>query len=195
MIAIGLLAGAAVVAAGEGLYTYVVARDERDICDAQGQRVVNTKHRTVKYLQDEVFAIRDYAWATGQVGGAVVKQGPGKAIKDYRRDNREHTIILLDGIRKRGNQDDFKLAREFIGSFVQDTESVQIDVIHGTERIESTILFPATRPPTAAWVTMREGDVETQEQLTPQRSNGRQQISWSTEHPRRYALYTVSWNW
>lgn len=61
LLATGVFAGFAVYAAGEGLYSYVKTNDVWDIEDPTGQLVVNTRERKVRYLQDEVFAIRDYA--------------------------------------------------------------------------------------------------------------------------------------
>lgn len=197
LLAVGIFAAATAYTAGEGLYTYVEADDEWDIQDDGGQLAINTKRRKIKYLQDEVFAIRDYAWGTGTIGPAKVKAGPGRAVRDYTRDNRHHTIILLDGIRKRGNEDEFTIVREFKGSFVDPaTESVQLDVLHTTDVVRSKIVFPAGRPPTRAWVTRKEGQVEVQDPLTPEPAGGgRQQIAWSRERPPRYAVFTIGWTW
>lgn len=127
-----------------------------------------------------------------------MQSGPGRAVHHYTRGNRRHSIILLDGIRKRDDEDEFTIKREFSGSFTDpESESVEVDVIHGTGRVETKVIFPSGRPPTSAWVTRREGEVETQEAtLTPEPAGGgRQQIAWSIDRPRRHSVFTISWNW
>lgn len=196
ILAFGIAAAGAVIAAGEGLYEYTHAEDVWDIEDRDAHTVTLTKTRTVKYLQNEVFAIRDFAWGTGAVSGAQVIEGPGDAVHDYTRDEQEHTIILLDGIRgRRSDPDHFKFRRVFADSFPDRTESVVAEVVNATGRIAVTVRFPPDRPPTSAWLTRREAGIVEEEPIVPRPSGGRQQVTWTTDRPRRFASYRIYWKW
>ena len=178
-----------------GLYKFLESRDSWAL-EEGGAKATNTKTRKVEYLQDEVFALRDYAWASGQVGPCRVIEGEARAVSPYDRDGFKHTIVLLDETRRRGDRDDLKIEWSFTNSFPQETEWVQVDVVHETVQLAIEVFFPLDRPPHKAWLLERVGGQETRSGLPIEtESDGRHRVRHTYLNPPRGSAFTISWAW
>ena len=179
-----------------GLYRIIEDSDLWDLHGTKGRDATMTKTRRLSYLQSGVFAIRDYAWGTGEIRPSKVADGPGIAVYPYRDGQRENSIILLNHPADRDDEHVFKIERKFEGSFTEQLESVQADVLHETAKLTVTVLFSLDRQPSRAWLTCRLGDHEENEDLTLLGGpNGRMMITRSFDNPQQFALFTLNWEW
>lgn len=180
-----------------GIYRVTEGIDTWDFRDPAANLVVFTKRRHLEYLQNEVFTLRDYAWASsGKVGDAKVVAGKAKAIHTERTPTgRKDTVILLEGIRERDDEDDLVIERRFEGSFPHDeTEAVEAEIAQETELLELVVLFPKERPPQRAWLetSSRPGR---RTDVAIGLESGRPVIRRTFTEPRIGETLTVNWEW
>jgi len=178
-----------------GLYEFDSEDHLWDIQDAEGRKAVVKKSRRIRFLQDEVFAIRDYAWGDGNVLAAF-SCDPGHVADTYSSDGRHSIVITLRETKRRGDEEDFHTARTVENTFTGESEWVQAEILHNTKRVSITVLFPKDRPPTRAWIGRRsKGDRGRKAISIEYDSDGRGRISQLVRRPKRHELYTVGWTW
>lgn len=178
-----------------GLYAIVDDVDVWEIKDATGQNATMTKTRTMRFLQDGVFAIRDYAWGKGDLR-ADYDCTPGHPADYFTYDGRQNVLVSLRETKRRGDIETYTIKRRCVGTFTESREWVQAEILHETKQLTMTVIFPPDRPPQRAWLSQRSRGQDWRENLvidgTP---SGQQRIEKILVEPRRGDAYTLSWDW
>ena len=92
---------------------------------------------------------------------------------------------------------DFNIERKVTGGFTKPNEWRQVMLEHRTKRLRIAVVFPKERPWKKATLTERNINRtrvlgENHFTLLP---DGRQKLSWETDKPRLFELYTIKWQW
>ncbi len=178
---------------------YDVLRDESvwDIKEPAGETVL-TRTRELRFLQDGVFAVRDYAWGTGDVGNSrdTYECDPGYPADFFDARGRQNVIISLRDSRQRGETETLVVTRRMRGMFPKDSEWITMEPLAPTDYLAFSILFPADRLPQAAWWNENSRPEHNRKRLTPEGTgDGRQKVSVEIPKPALREAYTVWWDW
>jgi hypothetical protein len=180
-----------------GLWEIIADTDEWDIRDASGNLVLLTKSRKLRFLQNGVFAIRDYAWGDGQYEDGY-SCDPGVAVDNFRQEGRHNVVVSLRETKRRGDVGDFQIQRTFIDSFRNQSESVHADILTMTQQLTIKVMFPADRPPTRAWAISHSAKAAQKQPhtLSPKgAADGRQYVEHTLRRPKFGEEYIVGWDW
>jgi hypothetical protein len=178
-----------------GLYETLSDESDWDIRDKTGADAVLIKRRRLHFLQDGVFAIRDFAWGAGDVL-ADYQCSPGKVVDKYSAAGKHNIVISLREVKKRGDTEDYVITRRMKDMFPDDSEWVATEVTQPTQMMAISVRFPADRPPTGAWLK-QNSDPDHRRSTLPIEGNpdGRQRISVRVDKPKLRETYTIWWEW
>ncbi len=179
-----------------GMYE-VLEHDVRlELLDTLGREAVYYKRQRVRFLQDNIVAYEDKAWGDGNIF-AKYKCSPGVPVDYYRDGHRYRVLISLRETKKRGDVMEFHIQRQIECGFMQEIEELQSEIDHETKELTLTVIFPQERHPKAVW-RVKQNAART----TPLESNhfqrlpdGKLQIRWRTQHPKRFDAYSLRWSW
>jgi hypothetical protein len=180
-----------------GLWQIIDDIDEWDIPDDTGKLVLLTKTRKLRFLQNGVFAIRDYAWGSGKVDGNY-SCAPGHAADHFWHDGRHNVVVSLRETKRRGDIEDFTIKREFADSFCEDSESVHAEIMTETQQLTIKVVFPGSRPPTKAWASSRSDEAANKKHSKLDIHggvDGRQFVTHTLTRPKLGENYVVGWDW
>jgi hypothetical protein len=180
-----------------GLWEIIEDTDEWDIQDSVGELVLLTKTRRLRFLQNGVFAIRDYAWGDGDYQDGY-SCNPGVAVDSFHHEGRHNVVVSLRETKQRGDVGDFQIQRTFVDSFRNESESVHADILTATQQLTIRVVFPPTRPPKRAWTTSHSAKAAQKKPhlLTPTGDpDGRQYIAHILRRPKLGEEYIVGWEW
>jgi hypothetical protein len=150
-------------------------------------------------LVDHIAVVRDYASADSNVPGCTVSAAYGCAphdvVKTYQRDGYSNSLILLDETRKRGDTLSVVAKRDFVNSFLEETEFVRGVIAYRTRRHRIVVTFPADRAPRNITLAS-SADVTAKTPLaTVGLPDGRQQVTFEKTSPKVGLHFTISWDW
>jgi hypothetical protein len=181
-----------------GLWEIIDDIDEWDIQDADGKRVLLTKTRKLRFLQNGVFAIRDWAWGSGSFD-ANYSCSPGSAVDHFWHDGRHNVVVSLRETKGRGDVEDFTIKREFTDSFCEASETVHAEIMTETHQLTIKVIFPPSRPPKKAWVSRRKDEAANKKHRPLSIQGGgpdaRQFITHTLIRPTLGENYVVGWDW
>ncbi len=133
-----------------GLYESISDDSEWDIHDASGTEAVLTRTRKLHFLQNGVFAIRDYAWGDGDVL-ADYQCSPGVRVDTYGAAGKKNIVISLRETKERGDTETYVITRRMRDMFPAESEWVATEIVLPTQSMAIIVRFPADRPPSGAW--------------------------------------------
>jgi len=178
-----------------GLYEAISDESEWDIHDASGTEAVLTRTRRLHFLQNGVFAIRDYAWGDGDVL-ADYQCSPGVRVDTYRAAGKQNIVISLRETKKRGDTETYVITRRMKDMFPAESEWVATEIVLPTQMMVITVRFPADRPPSGAWLRCSVDPDHKRSTLPIEGSpDGRQRIEARVAKPKLRETYTVWWDW
>jgi len=178
-----------------GLYEAISDESEWDIHDASGAKAVLRRTRRLRFLQNGVFAIRDYAWGDGDVL-ADYQCSPGVWVDTYGAAGKKNIVISLRETKKRGDTDTYVITRQMKNMFPAESEWVATEIVLPTQVMAITVRFPADRPPSGAWLRCSSDPDHKRSTLPVEGSpDGRQRIEVRVAKPRLRETYTVWWDW
>ena len=178
-----------------GLYETISDASDWDIHDKTGADAALTKTRSLRFLQNGVFAIRDYAWGNGDVL-ADYKCAPGEAVDFYSAAGKQNIVISLRETKRRGDTGDYVITRQMKNMFPDQSEWVATEITQPTRLMSITVRFPADRPPSGAWLKRSSDPDHKRSNLRVEGSpDGRQKISVQVAKPKLRETYTVWWEW
>jgi hypothetical protein len=164
--------------------------------DVKGKRAIYHKRQRVRFLQDNVIAYQDKAWGDGNFL-ADYKCSPGVPVDRYREGHRWHILISLRETKNKGDVAAFHIERTIEDGFTQEQENFQFEIDHVTRRLSLGVVFPPGRLP--GEVVLVEQNATRSTELGPQHKqvlpDGRLQVVWQTDKPRRYETYILRWKW
>jgi hypothetical protein len=178
-----------------GLYEAIVDESEWDIHDASGAEAVLTRKRKLRFLQNGVFAIRDYAWGDGDVL-ADYQCSPGVRVDTYGAAGKKNIVISLRETKKRGDVETYLITRQMKDMFPAESEWVATEISLPTQTATISVRFPADRPPSGAWLRCSSDPDHVHATLPIQGSpDGRHRIEARVPKPRLRETYTIWWDW
>lgn len=167
-----------------------------ELVDPRGEKAILTRRQVVRFLQDDVAAIRDYAWGDGDLF-AQYRCQPGVPVDFYEDGARQNVLISLRETRNRGDVLELWIERVIKGGFVGKQGWLETEIDHWVQHLSVSILFPKERPCRRATLSQRSTG---ETRLLPQKHftllpDGRQKLTWETRRPRFQDRHTIKWVW
>ncbi len=180
----------------EGMYEILEYDSVLELCDPKGKVATLKRRQQVKFLQDDVIAFQDHAWGNGEIF-ADYKVSPGVEVDRYRDGERWNVLISLRETKSSGDVEDFYIQRTIRNGFRKDEEWWQIGVWYRTKHLKMSIVFPKKRRCQRAVLIERNRNrtTELEQRHFSDLPDGRQMLTWETEQPRRFEIYTIRWKW
>ena len=167
-----------------------------DIRDPKGTRAILTRSEKIRFLQDNIVAIHDHAWGDGELFAKYQCQ-PGVPVDIYEDGSKYNILISLRETKNKGDTIQLWIERVIKRGFCEKEEWLETEVDHWMHKLKIAIIFPKDRPCRRATLTRRStgySTLITQENfaLLP---DGRQKLTWGTDHPKLHDCYTIKWVW
>jgi hypothetical protein len=192
------------VASGAKPWEVLSAEFEWEIETTDGKAATATTRRQLRFLQDEVLAIHEFFTPDGRVAAHSCKGGPPKG---YQKDlpiiddrfpgprGRTFQLISLEGVYRRGQKFNVESVRQLADCFIEDHESVMIEITVATGECSMSVIWPDGGKPRAVQLqrnddgpsTVDLGDIKTL-------PDGRTQWTRWIEAPRVGDSFAVSWD-
>jgi hypothetical protein len=180
----------------DGMYEVLSYQAVLEIQDTSGSRAAYRKRQRVRFLQDNVIAYQDQAWGDGHIF-AEYRCSPGVAVDRYREGHRYRILISLRQTKNRGDVEDLLIERTILNGFQRATEEWQTEIDHPTKKLSMTLIFPKAR--LAKQITLIEQNAARSHVLGAEHRqflpDGREQVTWSTDHPKLHEAYILRWMW
>jgi hypothetical protein len=179
-----------------GMYEILEYDARLEIMDTRGEEASLVRHEVIRFLQDNVVAIHDHAWGDGEPFAEYHCQ-PGLPVDFYQDGSKQNVLISLRETKNRGDVMDFWIERVIRGGLLEKDEWLETEIDHRMEYLKLSIIFPLERRCQRAILTQRSTNttVTLGERHFSTLSDGRQQLTWETRHPRLHDLYTIKWRW
>jgi hypothetical protein len=179
-----------------GMYEILSYDATLEILDPRGEKARLTRHEVIRFLQDNVVAIHDHAWGDGELFAQYHCQ-PGAPVDFYRDGSKHNVLISLRGSKNRGDVIDLWIERVIRQGFLERDEWLETEIDHWMEYLKLSIIFPQERPCRRATLTQRSSSetVALEGRHFSILSDGRQKLTWETNHPKLHDLYTIKWRW
>jgi hypothetical protein len=106
-------------------------------------------------------------------------------------------LISLRETKATGDIEEFHIERRLRGSFAAREAWWQVSMQHATHRLKVSIVFPKKRRCERALLVERNRsrttllDAGTLDELP----DGRQVLTWESDHVKRFEMYTIKWRW
>lgn len=196
---LGLLRQAAAFVAErrlQGLYDVLDQRRTVTLHDASGRVATVDTVQRLRFRQNHVTAITDYAWGEGQLF-TDYRCTPGAPVDYYRVGSRHVVLISLREHKNAGDALCLHTHRRVENGFSKSEEYWECDVYHRTKRMELRIVFPRERPCRRATVTVRSTGktVALGPACFQTLPDGRLAFTWEINRPRLSERYLLRWVW
>ena len=183
-------------ARNEGMYQVLDYESILELMDVQGRKARFCKREKVRYLQDNIIAFQDQAWGAGKI--LVDYQcSPGVPVDCYRAGYKIYTLISLREVKKKSDEDEFKINWKIQKGFLRKTGFWGTDINHETDRIKVQVIFPKLRPPLSASIleNNRQRTTDLGKDHFRQLPDERWVVTWEVSKPRLYEQYLLCWQW
>jgi hypothetical protein len=179
-----------------GMYEILEYDARLEIRDSRGEEVSLVRHEAIRFLQDNVVAIHDHAWGDGDVFAEYHCQ-PGIPVDFYQDGSKHNVLISLRETKNRGDVIDLWIERVIRGGLKEKEEWLETEIDHRMKRLKLSIIFPRDRRCQRAILTRRSTNetIVLEERYFSTLSDGRQQLTWETRHPKLHDIYTIKWRW
>jgi hypothetical protein len=167
-----------------------------ELLDTKGKLALFKKRQRVKFLQNSIIAFEDYAWGEGDILTDYTCS-PGIVVDKYQEGDRWNILISLRETKSIGDIVEFHIERRERNTFTKPEEWLQTEIRRRVRRLQMNIVFPKGRHCTRATLAQRTANKATT--LGPEHfhtlPDGKQLVSWETNHVRGYDIYTLKWKW
>ncbi len=182
--------------AREGVYEVLRYECTLELRDPKGMQADIHKREKVRYLQDYVNTFQDQAWGNGQIF-LNYRCSPGTPVDQYQLGHNTLKLISLRDTRNRGDMDEFDIEWLMRDGFLRSTGFWGTAINHRSRDVSVNVIFPPSRPPSAASIYERRRQRTTalspgSHRILP---DGRHVISWHIARPRLYEDYILKWKW
>ena len=178
------------------MYEVLAYEARLELLDATGRHAVYRKRQRVRFLQDHIIAYQDQAWGDGAIFAAY-RCAPGKAVDRYREGHRWRVLISPEADQEQGRRGGVLHRARDRDGFTANNEDFQTEIDHVTRGLTMTVVFPKARRPREVWLIEQNAarTMALGADLWQALPDGRVQVEWTMEGPRRYEAYIVSWTW
>lgn len=182
--------------ANEGMYEVLEYESNLELHDKKGTRATFQKQMKVRYLQDEIIAFQDYAWSDGE-GLLEYQSSRGWEVDRYRSGYKTYVLLSLREAKNRGDVDKFHIQWKIKNGFLKSDGYWSTSVSHRMEHMRINVVFPRSRPPLRLFLeeSNRKKTHVLENEHCKQLADGRWRVTWETERPRLYEMYTLRWDW
>ena len=180
----------------QGIYEVLEHYTTLELCDTAGKVARVTRQQTVRFLQDHVVAITDYAWGDGQTLAEYTCH-PGVPVDVYDDGAKKTILISLRETKSRGDVLRFHIQRKIVAGFGKRHEWWESEAYHRIRRLRVAIIFPKGRPCQHATLAQRSRNnaIKLGKRHFCFLKDGRQRLTWEIRGPRLYDRYTIKWVW
>lgn len=167
-----------------------------DVRDPKGVRAVLTRSEEIRFLQDNIVAIHDHAWGDGELFAKYQCQ-PGVPVDIYEDGSKYNILISLRETMNKGDSIQLWIERVIKRGFCEKEEWLETEIDHWMHKLKIAIIFPKERPCRRAILSRRSTTYATllTEEHFALLPDGRQKLSWGTDHPKLHDCYTIKWVW
>ena len=179
-----------------GVYEILEYDGKLELQDRRGKTAVVTRHEKIRILQNNVVAIVDHAWGTGDQFAEYDCQ-PGIPVDFYDDGAMQSVLLSLREIKNRGDSLDLWIHRVIKGGFEDKQGWLETEIDHQMKHLRWSIIFPRDRHCQKATVSRRHNNrtVVLGGEHFSFLSDGRQELIWETSHPRLHDRYIIKWDW
>ena len=180
----------------QGIYDVLDQQRTVEIQDPKGHIVTVSTTQRVRFRQNHVIAITEYAWGEGDLFDDY-RCSPGVPVDTYSEGSRQVMLISLRQHKNAGDELCLRSQRRILEGFTRPEEYWESDVYHRTKQIELRIILPKGRPCQRATVTARSTGktVALGTECYHTLPDGRQALHWSQRKPKLYERYLLRWVW
>lgn len=180
----------------QGLYDVLEQCRTVTLHDPQGRVATVDTVQRLRFRQNHITAITDYAWGEGELF-ADYRCTPGMPVDRYAVGSRQVMLISLREHQNAGDELCLRTHRKIRNGFSQTEEYWESDVYHRTRRMELRIIFPRARPCQRATVTVRSTGktVALGPDCFQAFPDGRLALIWAIQRPRLNERYLLRWVW
>jgi hypothetical protein len=182
--------------ADEGMYEVLEYESTLELKDKRGERALVRKYEKVRYLQNHIIAYQDEAWGDGEIL-INYRCAPGVPVDRYRPGKKTYILISLREVKNRSDVDEFHIQWEMKNGFRRKIELWDARINHRMQHLRLKVIFPSKRPPLRVWLveetTQKAFLLGDKAQTTL--PDGRWQVEWETQRPRRHESYALKWEW
>jgi len=179
-----------------GMYEILDYDSTLEFVDSKGKTAILTRREVIRFLQDDVVAIRDYAWGDGELFAKYSCQ-PGVPVDFYEDGSRCNVLISLREAKHRGDVLELWIERVIKGGFLEEPWWFETEIDHWVRHLKVSIIFPKERPCRRATLSRRSTGKTT---LLSRRHfallpDGRQKLTWEISRPKFQDRHTIKWVW
>lgn len=179
-----------------GMYEILDYDATLELVDPKGETAIFIRRQVVRFLQNNVVAIHDYAWGDGELF-AKYRCRPGVPVDFYEDGSKYHVLISLRETKNRGDVTEFWIERVVKGGFMGKHDWLETEIDHWVRHLKLSIIFPRKRPCRRATLSRRSTGKTT---LLSQKHfallpDGRQKLTWETGRPKFQDRHTIKWVW
>ncbi len=166
-----------------------------DLYDPDGQEAVHRRRFKIRFLQNDVIAIREYIWGDGPHIARNYTCRPGRIVDIHRYGPYWQALIALDEVKNRGDAGEYCSSRQLIGSFTSENEWVSLLIKHRTEKAAITVIMPEGRPANRWFLTTDFGTTEIPHGVEEAYTQNRQHLVVRLNRPPVNQNFTLRWEW
>ena len=180
----------------QGIYDVLEQERTVTILDASGHVATVDTVQRVRFRQNHVTALTEYAWGEGELW-AEYRCTPGVPVDSYAEGSRQVILISLREHKNVGDELCLRSHRLVREGFTRSEEYWESDVYHRTGSIKVRIIFPKERQCQRATVTVRSTGktVALGPECYQALPDGRQALCWIKDKPSLNERYLLSWIW
>lgn len=179
-----------------GMYEILDYDSTIDLRDTQGTKAILTRREEIRFLQDNIVAIHDHAWGDGELFAKYQCQ-PGVPVDIYEDGSKYNILISLRETKNKGDKIQLWIERIIKRGFCEKEEWLETEIDHWMHKLTLAIIFPKERPCRRAILARRSSNYATMltEEYFALLPDGRQKLTWGTDHPKLHDCYTIKWVW
>lgn len=178
-----------------GAYEVLESHVKWTVQDDRGAEVEMERQSRLRFLQNEVIAISDFAWPQTQ----AIKSyscSPGIKVDQFPHADKLQFVISLRDVKHRGDEQTYTFRRVLVDQFLAKTEWVGVDVRDPTGTLTMKVVLPSSRPATKAWGRVRSKPKHKHDVTITNLPGGNQQLEYSPQpRPKLNEAYYIEWEW
>lgn len=180
----------------QGIYEVLDQQRTVTILDTSGKSATVDTVQQVRFRQNHVTALTEYAWGEGELFKAY-RCSPGVPVDCYGEGSRQVMLISLREHKNAGDELVLRSQRRILNGFTKEEEYWESDVYHRTKHMELRIIFPKQRRCQRATVTVRSTykTVALGPECFQTLTDGRQVLHWVQQKPKLNERYLIRWVW
>lgn len=179
-----------------GIYETMDYESTLELLNPSGTKARFSKHKKIRYLQNNIIAYQDYAWGDGKML-LNYRTNRGVAVDQYRSGYKTYILLSLREVKNRNDVDEFHIQWDIRQGFLTRDGYWSTDISQPTKHIKINVIFPKTRPPSQLAIEecYRKRNYNIGHEAQQQLPDGRWLVSWEINKPTLYEIYVLRWNW